>query len=307
MKAVNIEWDVDYAEDRVLLPTEIEIPNGMEDEDEISDYLSDVTGYCHKGYDLIEYDKDCPDKDVDTRTIEEVKTHRLNVTIVCQAVYNSGIDVPIDLSFKDALEYAKKHIDEIPLGSLDYVRGSDILDEENCNFDDLDLPEDVKNVTVQAKMSSLDQQIQSVSSRALESHFTDMEEKKTSVDSQVATKTDYMVQSIKFSDLLPGTIGKELDLFFEKNNWVLQSWKADKTQGYQVFFGEGVQVDNNYEYGFPYLFEKDELITFANNFYVGHICQQKPSLSDQIQSASVHVAETHHAEKAPIKDSISER
>lgn len=50
MKATNIIWDVDYDEDVDLLPTEIEIPEGMEDADEISDYLSDVIGYCHKAY-----------------------------------------------------------------------------------------------------------------------------------------------------------------------------------------------------------------------------------------------------------------
>lgn len=54
MKAVNIEWDVDYEEDLEFLPTEIEIPEGMNDEDEISDYISDVTGYCHKGFSLTE-------------------------------------------------------------------------------------------------------------------------------------------------------------------------------------------------------------------------------------------------------------
>lgn len=53
MKAINIKWDVDCDEDSKLLPTEIEIPSEMEDEDEISDYLSDVTGYCHKGFTLI--------------------------------------------------------------------------------------------------------------------------------------------------------------------------------------------------------------------------------------------------------------
>ena len=53
MKAINIDWDVDYKEDLEFLPTEIEIPNGMEDEDEISDYLSDMTGFCHKGFNLI--------------------------------------------------------------------------------------------------------------------------------------------------------------------------------------------------------------------------------------------------------------
>ena len=49
MKATNIMWDIDY-DDNGILPTEIEIPNGMTDEDEISDYLSNVTGYCHCGF-----------------------------------------------------------------------------------------------------------------------------------------------------------------------------------------------------------------------------------------------------------------
>lgn len=51
MKAVNIAWDVDDEED-VALPEEIDIPDGMTDEDEISDYLSEVTGYCHLGFTL---------------------------------------------------------------------------------------------------------------------------------------------------------------------------------------------------------------------------------------------------------------
>lgn len=52
MKAINIQWDVDDEKDLEFLPIEIEIPNGMKDYDEISDYLSDVTGFCHKGYAL---------------------------------------------------------------------------------------------------------------------------------------------------------------------------------------------------------------------------------------------------------------
>lgn len=52
MKAINIEWDVDYLEDLENLPQEIEIPNGIEDDDEISDYISDYTGFCHKGFKL---------------------------------------------------------------------------------------------------------------------------------------------------------------------------------------------------------------------------------------------------------------
>lgn len=50
MKAINIIWDVDNEKDLEMLPTEIDIPEGMTDEDEISDYISDATGFCHKGF-----------------------------------------------------------------------------------------------------------------------------------------------------------------------------------------------------------------------------------------------------------------
>ena len=57
MKAVNIEWDTDG--DMTLLeslPKEIEIPEDIEDEDEdeISDYLTDETGFCHFGFEIEE-------------------------------------------------------------------------------------------------------------------------------------------------------------------------------------------------------------------------------------------------------------
>ena len=52
MKATNIIWDTD-GED-VDLPTEIQLPPGMTDEDEISDYISDMTGFCHMGFELEE-------------------------------------------------------------------------------------------------------------------------------------------------------------------------------------------------------------------------------------------------------------
>lgn len=52
--AKNIEWDVDNKEELEDLPCDIEIPEGMEDEEEISDYLSDLTGFCHNGYEIYE-------------------------------------------------------------------------------------------------------------------------------------------------------------------------------------------------------------------------------------------------------------
>lgn len=53
MKAINILWDTEDSEETVL-PEEIDIPDGMTDEEEISDYLSNLTGYCHKGFALID-------------------------------------------------------------------------------------------------------------------------------------------------------------------------------------------------------------------------------------------------------------
>lgn len=54
LKAVNIKWDIDEEEDLEYLPDEIMIPGNVKDREEISDYLSDLTGFCHKGFDLIE-------------------------------------------------------------------------------------------------------------------------------------------------------------------------------------------------------------------------------------------------------------
>ena len=54
MKAINIKWDTDS--EKVNLPNEIEIPDWVdkEDDDEISDYLSDTTGFCHFGFELVD-------------------------------------------------------------------------------------------------------------------------------------------------------------------------------------------------------------------------------------------------------------
>lgn len=62
MKAINIKWDTDG--DKELfnsLPKEIEIPDYLADEvedvddycEEIEDYVSNQTGFCHFGFDLV--------------------------------------------------------------------------------------------------------------------------------------------------------------------------------------------------------------------------------------------------------------
>lgn len=59
MKAVNIKWISDGSD--IVLPSEMEIPeefigdNGV-DEDLVSDWLSDETGWLHDGFEITEED-----------------------------------------------------------------------------------------------------------------------------------------------------------------------------------------------------------------------------------------------------------
>lgn len=57
MKATNIKWDTDDFEGDLdelqMLPDTIEIPEGMTNDEEISDYITDMTGFCHCGFELI--------------------------------------------------------------------------------------------------------------------------------------------------------------------------------------------------------------------------------------------------------------
>lgn len=59
MKVVNIKWVTDGSD--IVLPSEMEIPeefiddNGV-DEDLVSDWLSDETGWLHDGFEITEED-----------------------------------------------------------------------------------------------------------------------------------------------------------------------------------------------------------------------------------------------------------
>lgn len=50
--AYNIDWDVDEYTDLEYLPEEIEIPGNITDPEEISDLITELTGFCHKGFQL---------------------------------------------------------------------------------------------------------------------------------------------------------------------------------------------------------------------------------------------------------------
>lgn len=63
MKAINIKWDIECPEELEELPNAIEIPEDIIDEDvdeydyeakldAISDYITDITGFCHKRFEM---------------------------------------------------------------------------------------------------------------------------------------------------------------------------------------------------------------------------------------------------------------
>lgn len=54
MKATNIKWDMDgECPIPSILPTTVNIPEDMTDEEEISDWLSDEFGFCHCGFEIV--------------------------------------------------------------------------------------------------------------------------------------------------------------------------------------------------------------------------------------------------------------
>lgn len=73
LKAINIKWDTD-GDEKVLqdLPTEMIIPDYLEDwyssdreytTEEISDWLSEETGFCHDGFEIV--------KEITKESVEE--------------------------------------------------------------------------------------------------------------------------------------------------------------------------------------------------------------------------------------------
>lgn len=65
--AIDIDWDIDdesFDEDHgISLPESMEIPENVlkayeENEDAISDYLSNTTGFCHYGFRLVKMTED---------------------------------------------------------------------------------------------------------------------------------------------------------------------------------------------------------------------------------------------------------
>ena len=60
---------------------------------------------------------------------------KMHITMFVKSVGDSSIMVPDNLTIEEAIVYAKEHISEIHTPeNLEFVDGSEELDEENCDF-----------------------------------------------------------------------------------------------------------------------------------------------------------------------------
>lgn len=78
----------------------------------------------------------------------------------------------------------------------------------------------------------------------------------------------YQWEEVKFTEIIHDvSVGEVIDAYFMEHGWKLLRIENGQSAGYQVFFGEGVQVDNHFEWGFSHFLEKDQLLSFAEGFY----------------------------------------
>lgn len=90
MKVTGIVWDT-YGED-VDLPTEVEVPDDMDDEDDIADYLCDRFGYC-----------------IDSLGNIEWGTREVCVSCEVTAIYSEYIKVPKNISNSEVEDWLEKN------------------------------------------------------------------------------------------------------------------------------------------------------------------------------------------------------
>lgn len=59
----------------------------------------------------------------------------LACTVFCSAFYRSSLPLPKEIKgVTEALQYAEAHLNDIPLGTLEYISDSDELSDINCKI-----------------------------------------------------------------------------------------------------------------------------------------------------------------------------
>lgn len=104
------------------------------------------------------------------------------------------------------------------------------------------------------------------------------------------SKDDFDIRPVKFVDLVQSEKAERLDAYLQINGWQLQRWDrktalpipdikdkfgkqviCEEQPGYQIFFGKGIQVDNHYEYQFPFLLDECELLDAIDRWQIDNI------------------------------------
>lgn len=135
MRVYNIKWDCEK-EYRASLPTEIEVPDHLYDEDdpyleEISDYLSDRYGFCHFGFKC-----DRPKK-------RPPKLKSMSFTLVMdRPIKPDHYIMPGGYSINDKIFDFKSSNCKIGFSDNEYVCEVDTISED---YSDYITPEDAKN------------------------------------------------------------------------------------------------------------------------------------------------------------------
>lgn len=108
MRAINIKWDTDGDKNAFdALPQSIGIPKGMSYED-IEDYISDQTGFCHFGFDV------APDEG-----IAEIEAGALQAALPCGMEWSAFLL----RSMEDAVDVCEAIYGE-HAGRLDLLEGA---------------------------------------------------------------------------------------------------------------------------------------------------------------------------------------
>jgi len=93
MKAVGIKWDTDGDRElRAMLPKEKRLPDSISDYEEASDWLSDVTGFCHFGF-FLEIEK----SDLE-RVLKDYDLYSIEITDEDVAAVQAAVDAGQDVS-----------------------------------------------------------------------------------------------------------------------------------------------------------------------------------------------------------------
>lgn len=65
-----------------------------------------------------------------------METKSLHVGVWTSCYYDGWIDVPDDMTLDEAISYARKHVEKIPVeGDMEYIPSNNEIDEESCYFD----------------------------------------------------------------------------------------------------------------------------------------------------------------------------